>query len=142
MKKTLVDEKCSTRQVRLLIEVLENNFCANMYRTLQSRTDSTQAIQKLLLLLYKNNTQEKPQTDGCIFPISFISDLGLVVIDVPLLVYNSIRIASSLFSISSQILVILLLFFCSKISVQAWTSLLTWLDSTSLGLKSASPKLS
>ena len=52
------------------------------------------------------------------------------------------KIASSLFSISSLILVVLSLFFCSKNSVQAWISLLNWLGSTSWGLKSASPKLS
>ena len=83
-----------------------------------------------------------PDPDGCIFPISFISDRGLIVIDVPLLVFISIRIASNLFSNSPRILVILSVLFCSKISVQVWISLLTWLGSTSLGPKSTSPNFS
>ena len=36
-----INKKCYTRWTRLLIEVLEKSFCANLYRSLQILTDNT-----------------------------------------------------------------------------------------------------
>ena len=68
--------------------------------------------------------------DGWGSCISLVSDLGFVAIEALLFDFISLRMVSSLLSISSLIFSILSLFFCSNIWVQAWISVLIWLGST------------
>ena len=80
--------------------------------------------------------------DGWIFRLLFLSDLGLVTVDTLLLDHNSFGRDSSLPYISSRILVILYLFFFSKIWVHISSSFIIRLCSFNCGSEVHSPLFS